>query len=402
MIGHDYMRMKNISLIFDTMRLNDELYTKRELQKVTELGWATVCKSINELKSKEYIKEVPAEDNVEADAGRPAKKYDISSKKNLIIGVDINIDSIQVVVTDVKCRVLYSRSSMIFENERESILSAAKLMINDVLGAFDNDKTAFLGIGFSLMSVVDAENGIAVYSQHVKNWENVNIKKIFEDEFGLSVLIEHDPNCCAIAEMNAGIGKKYKNISFIRISFGIGMSLIINGEIYKGCSGNAGEFGHMCMDINGPYCSCGKRGCIETYSSISGIAARYREEANKIPGYKGISDRNADSDMAVVHKIVKAAKSGDALAQSYFDNAAKILGISISNFITLMNPDIIIIGGMFTEYSSLYLDKTREIVDSTCWPYSKTEIVLSPLENNAAAIGAAALFIQKKAWEEII
>ena len=394
MIDHDYMRMKNISLIFDTMRLRDELYTKRELQNATELGWATVCKSINELESKKLIEEISVEENIEnADAGRPAKKYDISSKKNLMIGVDINTDSIKVVVINVRCKVLYSQSSTVFENERDSMLSAAKLMIRNALESFNNDKTAFLGIGFSLMSVVDSENGIGIYSQHMKNWENVHIKDIFESEFNLPVMIEHDPNCCAIAEMNAGIGKKHKNISFIRITLGIGMSLIINGEIYKGNSGNAGEFGHMCMDLNGPYCSCGKRGCVEAYSSISGIAARYRENTK---------DKNAENDMAVIHKIASAAKNNDVSAQSYFDSAANILGISISNYITLMNPDIIIIGGMFTEYASLYLDKVRNIVNDTCWPYSKAEIVLSPLENNAPAIGAAALFIQKKAWEIIL
>ena len=195
MIDHEYMRIKNIGLIFDTMRLSVELYTKRDLQKATELAWATVSKSINDLQAKGFITEVPdteAADN--ADAGRPAKKYDISSKKNLMIGIDINVDTIQAVVIDIKCRVLYNRSSMVFEPERDGILSAAKIMITDILKEFGGDKTMFLGIGFSLMSVVDAENGIAVYSQHVKNWENVNIKQIFESEFGLPVLIEHDPN----------------------------------------------------------------------------------------------------------------------------------------------------------------------------------------------------------------
>ena len=403
MIDHDYMRRKNVGLIFDTMRLSDELFTKRELQKATDLAWATISKSINELETKEFIIEVSeGDDTVNADAGRPAKKYDISSKKNLMIGIDINIDSVQVVVIDIKCRVLYSKSSMIFEPERDYILSLAKLMIGNALKEFGDDKTMFLGIGFSLMSVVDAENGIAVYSQHLKNWTNINFKQIFENEFGLPVLIEHDPNCCAIAEMNVGIGKKYKNICFLRLSFGIGMSMIINGEIYKGNSGNAGEFGHMCMDMDGPYCSCGKKGCVETYASISGIAARYREDANKTPEYKGISDRTVDSDMAIIQKTVKAAKNGDPLAQTYFDDAAKMLGISISNLIALINPDIIIMGGIFSEYSELYLDKTAEIVDEICWPYSKVNIELSALEGNAAAIGAAALFIQKNVWEDII
>lgn len=402
MIDHNYMRKKNLSLIFDTMKANDDLYTKRELQKATKLAWATISKSINELQTKEFITEIMEEEVTEtADVGRPAKKYDINSKKNLMIGIDINVDTIQAVVIDVKCRVLYSRSSMVFNPERENMLALSKIMVGDIIKEFGDDKSIFLGIGFSLMSVVDAKNGIAVYSQHIKNWTNVDVKHIFESEFGLPVLIEHDPNCYAIAEMNIGIGKKYKNICFLRINFGIGMSLIINGEIYKGNSGSSGEFGHMCMDIDGPHCSCGKKGCVEAYASISGIAARYREDANNTPGYEGITDSTADSDMAIMQKITKAAKSGDSLAQSYFDSAAKMLGLSISNLITLMNPDVVIIGGMFSEYSSLYLGKTVETVNETCWPYSKVNIELSSLESNAAAIGGAALFIQKSAWEDV-
>ena len=403
-IDHDYMRRKNLSLVFNTMRMSTELYTKRELQKSTELGWATISKSINELETKEFITEVDetADETSVTDVGRPAKKYDINSKKNLIIGIDINVDVIQAVVIDAKCRVLYSKNTMIFEPERDSILSAVKIIIKEALTEFGGDKTMFLGIGLSLMSVVDAKNGIAVYSQHVKNWKNINIKQIFEDEFELPVLIEHDPNCYAIAEMNVGIGRDYKNICFLRLFFGIGMSLIVNGEIYKGNAGTACEFGHMCMDINGPYCSCGNRGCIETYASISGIAARYREEANKTPGYRGISDRTADSDMAIMQKLSRAAKNGEELAQSYFENAAKMLGMSIGNLITLMNPDIVIIGGAFSEYYSLYLDKIIEIAKKTCWSYSEVNIKSSLLESNAAAIGAAALFIQKRIWENVL
>jgi predicted NBD/HSP70 family sugar kinase len=176
------------------------------------------------------------------------------------------------------------------------------------------------------------------------------------------------------------------------------MSQVISGQIFNGSSGSAGEIGHVCIDRNGPHCYCGKRGCVEAYASISGIARRVME-ANKADN--GITERSFERDLSIVQRLAAAAAAGDLQAKAYFDTAGEILGLSIGNLISLVNPSLVIIGGAFKQYAPLYMDRLRAIAKEVCWPYSNVDIVLSSLPPNAAAVGAAALFIQRKIWETL-
>ncbi|MCL2158671.1 MAG: ROK family protein [Oscillospiraceae bacterium] len=400
-MNHDYMRIHNMSQMFDIIRSGDKLCTKRELQKATRLSWAAVSDATSELMGRGFIVEIDSTAKSGAGAGRPSKLYDIASDKNLLVGVDINTESLRIAVIDLKCRVVHSKSIMVTDTERDAVLSAVKKLIEEAVNMPNIGKENIAGIGFALMSSVDAKNGVARYSPHFKNWRDVKIKEIFEAEFGLPVLVEHDPNCFALAEQNIGAGKNISNIILLRLSLGIGMGMILNGRIYRDTSGNAGEFGHICMDRNGPVCSCGKRGCIEIYASVSGIAARYRESLRNSPDYNGIDDRSVDDDIAIFYKLARAAASGDALAEQYFDKAAEMLGLGFGMLITLMNPDKIVISGMFEEFPPSCLEKIKQIIQDTSWQYSSSEIMTSKLGKTATAIGAAALFIQHSVWEDL-
>jgi len=339
-----------------------------------------------------------AENGSSQKAGRPAKGYDICSKQNLLIGVDINIESIHVALIDMKCRVLHSLSRMNILDERNAVLSVTKEMIYAIIAQSQVQKDSILGIGFALMGAVDTQKGVAQYFHLIKNWNDVDIKRIFEQEFDLPVLVEHDPNCLAIAEMNASPESWNNNIVFLRLSHGIGMGQVINGRIYKGSSGSAGEIGHVCMDRNGPPCYCGKQGCVEAYASISGIARRFMETNT---AGSGLAGRSSERDLAIVHRLATAALSDDLQAKSYFDQAAEILGLSIGNLISLVNPSQVIIGGAFAQYAPLYMERLTAIAKEVCWRYSNVDIALSSLRPNAAAVGAAALFIQRKVWETL-
>lgn len=395
-IDHSIMRIKNLGQIYEWIRLSGTCTTKRDLQDKTGLSWATVSGSISALVQKGFVTE--SDSGALQKSGRPAKCYDISSEQNLLIGVDINIESIHVALIDMKCRVLHSMSRMIILDEKDFILEATKEMIYAVIAQSQVKKDAILGIGFALMGAVDAGSGVALYYHLIKNWRNVDIKGIFEREFGLPVLVEHDPNCQAIAEINTNSEPLYDNLVFLRLSLGIGMSQIIAGQIFKGSSGSAGEIGHVCMDKNGPRCYCGKRGCVEAYASISGIARRVME-ANKAEN--GLAERSPERDLSIVHRLAAAATAGDLQAKGYFDTAAEILGLSIGNLISLVNPSLVIIGGAFKQYAPLFMERLTAIAKEVCWPYSNVDIVLSSLPPNAAAVGAAALFIQRKIWETL-
>jgi len=425
MIDHETMRTKNLGQIFEQIRKSKPHITKRELQAQTGMSWATISGSIKWLLQEGFVVELdndvmhrngakPSNDamhSIEAapcnetvqKAGRPAKAYDINPEKNLLIGVDINVESIQVVLIDMKCRVLNSINRVLIVNDKDSILELTKEMIQAIIDdsqAIPNQSqkspNLILGIGFALMGAVDSTNGVALYMHLIRNWQNVDIKTIFEKEFGLPVLVEHDPNCYAIAEMNNGMDTRYNNMVFLRLSLGIGMCQVVSGRVFKGSTGNAGEIGHVCMDRNGPLCYCGKRGCVEAYASISGIARRYMEATGDVDGP---ATHNSIEDTAIVQRLAAAAASEDQNAKAYFNKAGEVLGLAIGNMISLNNPSMVVIGGALAQYEGLYMDRLRQVAGEICWPYSKVDIALTSLQPNGAAVGAAALFVQQRVWE---
>ena len=161
-------------------------------------------------------------------------------------------------------------------------------------------------------------------------WNNVRLKEIMENEFGMRVYIEHDPNCMALTEKWLGFAKDMKNLLFVRLSMGIGMSIIVNGEIYRGADGSAGEFGHITMDPNGPRCTCGNYGCLEVYASGRGILQQVNEgiKLGRTSAASGLKGNAGELDIGLA---AMAARQGDEFVKGLFDDAGTYLGIGISN-----------------------------------------------------------------------
>lgn len=392
-LDHSSMRKENLNSIFECIRRFGPM-TKKEIQEKTGLSWGTTSSFTSELLGKRYISENDMHSL--SSVGRTPKLYDILGTDHLIIGLDINIEGLKAVIIDLKCKVLLSRSEMLISLERDTIIEQSKKLVIDIIEASQIARERFMGLGIALMGSVDIAKGISRYIQYFKNWENVNIKKIFEDEFGFSVFIDHDPNCMAIAEMCQDEAQELTNILFIRLSLGVGMSIIQNGSIFRGATGNAGEFGHTTYDPDGPLCTCGKKGCLEVSCSILGVLSRYQSIVSDKDD--AISIGRITGDFGALHMISRAARSGDKRAKSCFEEAGTVLGLGISNLISLFNPECVILGGMMMEYSDLFMDRTLETARNMTWSFIELNVKKSTLDINAAAIGAGSLLIIGKEW----
>lgn len=387
---HDSIRNTNTLIVLESI-INSGPVTKREIQEKTCLSWGAVSNITNELLRKKIIVETKSSDS---SVGRTPSQLDVNSSENLIIGLDINIEGITAVLIDLKCRVLKKISQEVLKTGAEDILKQVKLLVHLLLQDSHAEISGIIGLGVAMQGAVDTEKGISIFSPHFPNWENVPLKDILEKEFDIPVFVEHDPNCMALSERWMGAAKGVNNLLFIRLSMGIGMSIIINGELYKGADGSAGEFGHITMNPGGPRCSCGNYGCLEVYVSGSSIIQKAAEglilgRFEILPGYT-----EAKKELGLKH-IVAAARQGDGFAENLFQEAGIYLGIGISNLVNIMNPDLIVIGGEMAKCSDLFLDVTMETILQKAWKNSRVNVVTSKLENDSAAIGAAALFVQK-------
>lgn len=389
--NHDQMRLTNTVSVLNCIREYGPL-TKRELQDKTGLSWGSISSITADLLHQKIIVECQKQSPY---PGRNPKDLDISNLNNLLIGIDIRAEGITGVLTDLKCQIITKQKVkvMIDNNEAknypELILAHIRNMINGFIAAHSSKR--IIGIGLAVQGAVDAERGISLFSPHIPGWTNIHLKELLEAEFKLPTLVEHDPNCMALAERWLTGIKNVKNMLLIRLTHGIGMSILINGEIYRGANGSAGEFGHTVMNTNGPKCTCGNFGCLETYASGWSLLQKV-EEAMKL-GRMNLPD---NIDKLDLDTIINAALHEEPYLKQLFEEMGIYLGVGISNLINILNPDIVIIGGELSKCNRLFMDKMQEMIAHNVWKSSKYAIRLAEVESEfAAAIGAAALFVQR-------
>ena len=386
---HEDMRQTNTTSIFEHLRRNGPL-TKKQLQYSTKLSWGTVSNVSAALLKNKIICEIKSED---PSIGRKPIELDINPYENLLIGIDANLEGLTGVLIDLKCKVICRLNEVLKSNDMQEVMNQIQDLIERLI-ANAGSKDKVLGIGIALPGHVDIKNGISKYNPHFKGSYNYKIKEVLESKFGVEALIEHDPNCAALTEQMMGVAQNVDNFLFIRISVGIGMSLIINNEIYRGSGGSAGEFGHIIVNPDGPKCDCGNYGCLETYSSCNSIIARAEYYAQKNSGsVLGTAYNNCGH--LTIQTIIDTAKEGDKIAHDILHDAAEHLGIAIANVVNILNPDMIVLGGELSKCEDYFVRHIRKTVKMHLWGNVEANIQVSDFLSEAAAIGAGSIFIRK-------
>jgi len=214
---------------------------------------------------------------------------------------------------------------------------------------------------------------IVVSPPNLPGWQNVNIKSILQRELKKKIYVENDANAAAFGEFSFGAGKGFKNLVYITLSTGIGGGIIIDGKVYTGSIGTAGEIGHMVIDPDGPKCGCGNRGCLESLAAGPAIA--------KMAGQKNALEAEL------------AARRGNKKAKNAIEKAAKYIGIGIANLNNILNPDIFVIGGGVSNMGRLLLDPVKHWAKQYSMDASRKSLIIVPakLKNNAGVMGAIAI-----------
>jgi glucokinase len=248
-------------------------------------------------------------------------------------------------------------------------------------------------IGVSFGGPVDAAAGLVRLSHHVPGWENVPLREILEAEFGVPASIDNDANVAALGEHHFGAGRGYDSLLYITVSTGVGGGWILNGEIWHGAEGMAGEIGHTVVDPDGPPCTCGKRGCLERLASGLYIAQRARDWLDRQPGRGQVLRALIGDDLeAVTARLVsQAAAQGDDLAWEALEISAWALGIGIGNAANLVNPERFILGGGVTKAGQRYWEVIRHVARETAMPEVHFDVVPAALDDDAPLWGAVVL-----------
>jgi len=317
-----------------------------------------------------------------------------------VLGIDIGGTKLSTVLATREGEILH-KVRLPTEAQRGPALGVERIkaMVRQNLAETGIAPADVLGIGVACGSPMDAEQGIILGPPNLPTWNPVPIKAILEAEFGLYTELENDANAGALAEWLFGAGKGKRNIVYMTMGTGIGGGLILDGRLYRGTNGNAGEVGHMrVVDRDGPLCGCGKRGCLEAFCSGPAIARRAREAIlTASPAQsRALLTLSGTADALTAEHLFLAARQGDPLALHLVDETAHYMGVGLANIIQAINPQVIILGTIATEQGDFFLDRVRRVVRAETWPQMSAvvEILPSPLGNRVGDYGAISIILQ--------
>ena len=271
-------------------------------------------------------------------------------------------------------------------------------VINRMLSAIDHllsvksmDLSQLDSISVAVAGAIDFDQGLVTSSPNLPGWQDIPLRDTIKEKYGVNTFLINDASAAALGEHCFGAGKGIRNLIYLTVSTGIGGGIIINGELYLGACGSAGEIGHMTIDVNGPRCSCGNIGCLETLASGTAVA---REAARRISQGERSSLTEIVSgkiEDITAEKVDVAAVGGDSLAAEVISQAATYLGIGMVNLVNIFNPEMIIVGGGMAKMGDRLLNPARRVVMERAFqlPAQAVCIVPAQLGEDAGVIGAA-------------
>lgn len=380
---------KNAQLKLNILKyyINNGDNTLSELGKEMELSVPTVTKLVGELIDEGYVIDFG---KVETNGGRRPNIYGLNPDSGCFLGVDIKRFRINLALINFKGELIDSHLSVPFnyENTAESFDNLCKI-INEYIASLNIPKTKILSAGINLSGRINTETGHS-YSMYYFNEQPLT--EILQERLGIHVTIDNDSRAMAYGEFMNGIVGDEKNVLYINCSWGLGLGIITNGQLYYGKSGFSGEFGHLNVFDNDVICHCGKKGCLETQASGSYIHRRFLEKMNE--GYSSILDKKKKKGESITQEdILDAALQEDMLAIELIEEVGMTLGKQIAGLINLFNPELVIIGGVVALTGDYLLLPIR----STVKKYSlnlvskDTTIKSGKLGDKAGVIGACLL-----------
>jgi glucokinase len=316
----------------------------------------------------------------------------------LALGIDLGGTKILAAVVDARGRMLSRDHSITPASEGQdavikSILESAGRALNQAHVAFAD--LAAVGIGAPGLS--NPETGILFTSPNLPGWNDVPLRDIIAGELGKQTFLFNDANAAAVGELYFGAGRGARDFIYITVSTGIGRGFIIDGKIYTGAWGTAGELGHMVIDDKGPECKCGNKGCWETLASGTALAREAKRRIKEGAATSILDYASGDVEKVNAEAVNEAAQSGDKLANELIGRIAYYLGVGLANIVNVFNPEIIVIGGGLSNIGDRLLKPAFKEAGRRAFrpSYQAVRFYRAELGRNSGVLGAAALALEQ-------
>ena len=277
------------------------------------------------------------------------------------MGIDIGATHVGFLVTDFACGVLHEvEKSFDISVSPDLGLSQIDRCLREMLTGLSLDLSEILVIGVGIPGPVVSDQGLVISPPLMPGWENYPIRAHLEEMWKLPVSLNNDAELGALGEWAYGAGRGERHLAYIKVGSGIGAGLLIDGKIFRGATGSAGEIGHTTIREDGPLCTCGNHGCLETLAGGKAIANRAIEAVQS--GRRTMMASIEPVNHITARDVADAARRGDLVAQQIMKDAGTYLGIAIASLVNLFNPNMVVVGGGIAQMGDLLLQPIRQVV----------------------------------------
>ncbi|URT69086.1 ROK family transcriptional regulator [Cytobacillus firmus] len=365
------MKRQNKNLVLDILKTKSPI-SRIDIAKITGMSPTSITRIVNELQLQGYLRETEA---VASGVGRKATLLEVRGDVLYTVGIEIDKSLLKVGIVNYIGEMVSLLKSK--RNESESYMETLhkiNMAIRKIMDENEIPAAKIMGLAVGLPGYIDYKNGIVKVSDQLK-WKDANLAEDLQKLTSFNVIVDNELKMKIVAESFTGKAKNSQNSILIGIGSGIGSSIMLNGEIYRGETNNAGEIGHTVIDPTGNVCNCGKIGCLATYISEGAILA----------------DSRKVKDISSIEDVFQSYRDREPWALNIMDRASTYIALAISNLLCLYNPEVIILSGNTIEK----LPEMKEAIEQKCelyiWePLKQTvRIVYSELSDNGVVLGAA-------------
>ncbi|HEY5195989.1 MAG TPA: ROK family transcriptional regulator [Solirubrobacteraceae bacterium] len=359
--------------------------SRADVARRTGLSPTTVSTLVSELEDAGLARQVddPVPGGPSSRAGRPARSIRLVRAAGVAVGIEFGEQRLRVVACDRAHQVLAEGSrEMPDAYDARLGMDAAAALVEEVLGLERIDSEELIGIGLGLPGPIHLSSGKVGLSAILPGWVGLTVADEMSRRLGVPVHVDNDANLAALAELRWGAGRNHETLAYLKVSTGIGAGLVVDGRLFRGVGGTAGEIGHMMVDEQGPVCRCGSRGCLETVAGARAIVDLLKPSFGPDLTIDGVLER---------------AQQGDPACRRVITAAGFRLGDCLAIVCNILNPSLIVVGGTLAAARNLVLDPMRTAVHRRAIPSAgdDVEIVAAVLGDRAELLGAVALVLHE-------
>jgi len=390
------VKQHNLQVILLSL-LYEPILSRVQLAKRTKLSNTTITNLITELIGQGIVKEINGKDAEIDEArpvGRPRTSIYLDPNARYVIGIHIGIGIFRVGLANLRAEILFNHTqNFSIDSPASEVLDKIITNVEEVIDESGVPRRKILGVGVGASGLVDFTTGVNLLAPNL-DWHNVPLRDQLQEKLNLPVIVDNNVRNMAIGETYFGAGIGVESVAFVYGRTGVGAGLTFKGRVFRGSSKGAGEIGHSIMLVhNGEPCQCGNNGCLETLLSESVILREAGEIAKLNPDGIMSNIQKNSPDCSPIECVFEAARQGDIQVQKIIEERAYYLGVALANLVNLFNPELILLGGIFSLGQDLFLPTVSNTIQKLAFGGMGKNISLKATTFGwkAGVTGAAAL-----------